>query len=296
MEFLKYLHVERFGTKEVEGIEHGKCYVFPKLDGTNASVWWNPNKGIRAGSRGRELSDEKDNFNFNSYVNKNRTLVDWMAAHNTFRLFGEYLVPHTFKHYRDDAWRKFYVFDVWDNLNEEFLKFEEYSNLISGIVDYIQPLAIVNNGDLDTFNRLVEKNTYLIKDGHGIGEGVVIKNYDFVNKYDRVTWAKIVRNEFKEDNSKIFGVPEVVGKKKVEQEIVAEFVTEALVSKTRAKIEAETTDRKTLIPRLLHTVYYELIKEEAWEFVKKHGNPVIDFKVLQKLCTIQVKNYSKDLF
>ena len=39
MEFLKYQHVERVGTSEVENIELGTCYVFPKIDGTNASIW-----------------------------------------------------------------------------------------------------------------------------------------------------------------------------------------------------------------------------------------------------------------
>lgn len=39
MEFKKYQHVERFGTDETEGINIGKCYVFPKIDGTNSSVW-----------------------------------------------------------------------------------------------------------------------------------------------------------------------------------------------------------------------------------------------------------------
>ena len=45
MEFKKYQHVERFGNIEVEGIELGKCYIFPKIDGTNASIWINE-KGI----------------------------------------------------------------------------------------------------------------------------------------------------------------------------------------------------------------------------------------------------------
>ena len=32
MEFRKYQHIERFGTMEVDGIEIGTCYVFPKID------------------------------------------------------------------------------------------------------------------------------------------------------------------------------------------------------------------------------------------------------------------------
>ena len=39
--FHKYMHLERFGTDEVDGIEFGQTYVFPKLDGTNGQVWLN---------------------------------------------------------------------------------------------------------------------------------------------------------------------------------------------------------------------------------------------------------------
>ena len=34
--FLKYMHLERYGNEEVDGIEQGTTYVFPELDGTNA--------------------------------------------------------------------------------------------------------------------------------------------------------------------------------------------------------------------------------------------------------------------
>lgn len=61
MEFKKYQHLERFGNDEVEGIELGKLYIFPKLDGTNAQVWLDDEGNIKAGSRNRELTLEKDN-------------------------------------------------------------------------------------------------------------------------------------------------------------------------------------------------------------------------------------------
>lgn len=31
MSFIKYQHLERYGNTEVEGIEVGTCYVFPKI-------------------------------------------------------------------------------------------------------------------------------------------------------------------------------------------------------------------------------------------------------------------------
>ena len=72
MEFQKYQHIERFGTDEVDGIELGECYVFPKIDGTNSSVWLEDGQ-IKAGSRNRELTLENDNAGFyNSVINDER--------------------------------------------------------------------------------------------------------------------------------------------------------------------------------------------------------------------------------
>ena len=36
---------------------------------------------------------------------------------------------------------------------------------------------------LENIEKCLEENKYLIKDGEGCGEGVVIKNYDFINKF-----------------------------------------------------------------------------------------------------------------
>lgn len=61
--FIKYQHIERIGTSEVEGILDGDCYVFPKLDGTNASIWMDDAE-LCCGSRNRQLSLENDNGGF----------------------------------------------------------------------------------------------------------------------------------------------------------------------------------------------------------------------------------------
>ena len=39
MEFTKYQHIEKLGNRETEGLLDGMCYIFYKIDGTNASVW-----------------------------------------------------------------------------------------------------------------------------------------------------------------------------------------------------------------------------------------------------------------
>ena len=50
------------------------------------------------------------------------------------------------------------------------------------------------------------------------------------------------------------------------------------------------------IPRLLHTVFYDLINEELWNIIKKHKNPKIDFAYLQRLTITKVKEMRKDIF
>lgn len=41
---IKYMHVEKFGSDEVAGIEKQKSYIFPKIDGTNGVIWYDENK------------------------------------------------------------------------------------------------------------------------------------------------------------------------------------------------------------------------------------------------------------
>ena len=35
MQYRSYQHIEKLGRDEVEGILNGKCYIQPKIDGTN---------------------------------------------------------------------------------------------------------------------------------------------------------------------------------------------------------------------------------------------------------------------
>ena len=58
----------------------------------------------------------------------------------------------------------------------------------------------------------------------------------------------------------------------------------------------ESKYRKELIPRLLQTVFYDLLTEETYEFVKKHKDPTINFKRLRQACIKTVKQHASDLF
>lgn len=295
MEFLKYQHIERFGTTEVDGIELGTCYVFPKIDGTNSSVWLDENGQIKAGSRNRELTLDNDNAGFYAEILKDENIKRLLNDYPAFRIYGEFLVPHTLKTYNKDAWRKFYVFDI--TFGENYCHYEAYKDVLEKYgIEYIPPICIIENPTYEQLINQLDKATYLVEDDKGTGEGIVIKNYNFVNKYGRVTWAKIVTNDFKAKKAKCKPT-EHKGAKMVEEEIVEKYVTDVLVEKEYSKIVNDNNGWTSKnIPQLLNTVYYCFIKEEFWESLKTFKNPTINFKTLQHFCTQKVKQIKPELF
>jgi hypothetical protein len=298
MEFRAYQHIEKYGTSEVEGIELGRCFIFSKIDGTNSSLWLDSGE-LKAGSRTRELTLEKDNADFYQWALKQENLIRFLKDHPDHRLYGEWLVPHSLKTYKDDAWRRFYVFDVTQETegSYRYLSYDEYKPLMEEYnIDYIPPISIITNPSYEKLIHQLESSSFMIQDGKGNGEGIVIKRYDYVNKYGRTTWAKIVSTEFKEKHSKTMGPPEMKGKSMVEQEIVDKHLTQHMCEKVYAKIDTEVGWTSKCIPRLLNTVYYDLVREEAWNFVKDHRNPVINFKTLQSITFAKVKEYLPNLF
>lgn len=295
--FVKYQHVERFGNEEVEGIELGQVHIFPKIDGTNGTLWWEDD-ALHGGSRNREVTIENDNQGFFASVSQDERYFDYFKKHPDHRLYGEWLVPHTIKSYRDTAWKHFYIFDVVKDTEygPEYLTYETYKPLLEECgIDFVPLLCTMKNGSYEQLVNQLEKNTYLMQDGAGSGEGIVLKNYSYKNKFGRTTWAKIVKAEFRENLSLTMGVPDLNGKKMAEEEIVDKWCTEALIEKEYAKIASDGWSSKK-IPQLLGVVYHALITEEIWNILKDLKSPTINFKTLNHLVIGKIKEVKKDLF
>lgn len=203
--------------------------------------------------------------------------------------------PHSLKTYRDDAWRNFYVFDVFDDETDQFVPIVEYMDKLKAYdIEFVPLLAIVDNPTEEYLRGYLERNTYLIKDGAGVGEGIVIKRYDFRNKYGRTTWGKLVRNEFKEKNAQEFGVPNVKLKQSDEAQFAAQYVTRGRIDKELAKI-GDWNSR--MIPQLFGIVYHDLVTEELWDYLKSKKNKVtIDFNSLYQHVIARIKSECPELF
>jgi hypothetical protein len=319
-QFRRYDHLERLGHVETRHIEEGRVYVFPKLDGTNASVWLDESGRLQCGSRNRVLSIENDNAGFCAWANsddpKAVALRAWLGTNTGVVVYGEWLVPHTVKTYRADVWKRLWIFDVWDRSAGRYVNFDLYApSMVADGLDVIEPLCVIANPSVNQLIAQAETNSYLVQDGAGVGEGIVLKRYDWSNDYGRQPWAKLVRNEFKEQNRRAFGTTEKQGEFQVEVAIADEFCTATLVGKTRAKVVTavashhgidltapnaqqlvEASFRHNVIPQLLGRVWNDLITEDLWAAIKKHRNPVIDFSKLHRLVTSKTKSLAGDLF
>ena len=271
---------------------------------SNSSIFLGDDGLVHAGSRKRELGVEsdKDNAGFYKWVLTQDNLCQFVKDNPHLRLFGEWLVPHTLRTYRDDAWHKLYVFDVYDHNQDRFLTYEEYKPMLEEYnIEYIPCLWKINNPTVDMLLDLLPKNTYLIKDGEGFGEGIVVKNYDYVNKYGRVVWGKIVANEFRDTKAKISKLNAMEGQVSIEETIINKCCTEEFIKKEYHKMliqlenEGKEWDNKC-IPELLGRIWKEFIEEETYEFVKKHKLPTINFRTLNGLCTRKIKNTLTEIF
>lgn len=294
-----YPHLVRYGTQETSGIEDGECFIFSKVDGTNASARLEINLSkteVIAGSRKRLLTIHDDNQGFCKWLLNQDNIKEFLLEYPDYILYGEWLKRHTIKTYKDDAWNKFYVFDVFDRKQNKFIHYNDYVGLLEDYkIEYIPVECVISNPTIDKLKILsTTKSNFLIKEGEGHGEGIVIKNYDYVNKYGRTTWAKIVNDEFIK-NSKSRSNLTLVDMT-IEENIINAYCTEAFIRKEYSKLLAMYDNKfeKKYIKELLGRVYYEFIKEEAYIFIPGLRNPKIDFRVLQNLLIQKVKEVLKD--
>lgn len=275
----RYQHIERLGSNEIQGLLQGKVFVQTKIDGANLSVWTDPENGLTVASRNLIVFKKGARVNsFNGAINYILNHPGIIEVSKKYILRGEWLTPHTIV-YNKDAYKKFYIFDVQEYTTEKYLTPDEYIPILKDAgIEWIASRTY-DSPKLSELMEIVEgEDIYGAKQK----EGIVIKNFNFVNNYGRVVWGKIVHSEFKESNKLKFGAT-----KKDPQEIrfISRYITEDFVLKTIHKIkeEVETLEIKQM-PRILQTVWYDVFREELWDFVKKEKVESFDFKLAYHLC------------
>ena len=292
MQFRKYEKIYRLGKDETIGILKGTVNITEKLDGANVSVWLGDGGEIRVGSRNNDLTANGNEFNGAvHYVNAHPGIKDFFKHHPSSRLYGEWLVRHTLA-YNETAYKKFYIFDILrpDGLyipqEAVQLKCKEFG------LDSVPDLGTFENPTLQELTRLVEgqKSVYGEK-----REGIVIRNPEFINQFGDKCNAKLVSEGFMEDNGIVFGGNNKYSEAYWEQYISNKYIDVARVKKVMNKVQPEINEKLDMkhIPRIIGTVYHDLITEEAWDIANKAKK--IDYDTLKRICSKKVKQVYCDI-
>ena len=312
MVFIRYQHVERIDADEVRGLLDGVCHVFPKMDGSNMCAYTEDGE-VRTMSRNREIRSPEP---FAVFVEGHENIGRFLRDFPGIRLYGEWMVPHTVRSYRPDVWNRWFVFDVtaedvdavyaWGDGNElrcagrQYIPYEEYAPILDAYgIEYIPPLAVIENPDVSELGRIADEgNTWMVADGAGCGEGVVVKRYGFVNVYGRTAWAKVLNRSFSvfKVASRGSRCEEKRDGTTTEHEIALRYVTQDLVDKEYSRITAEGGQSGSVPGRLLSTVWHCVVTECMWDAVKRYKSPTVDFKLLRRECELRTKAIRPEVF
>ena len=286
--FKEYTKIHRLGSEENDGILFGKCYIQEKIDGANTSIWIE-NGEVRCASRTQLLSG---GFNgFYDYVQKHEGIKKLLTDFPQYRLYGEWLVKHSVP-YHEISYRKWYMFDILSENAEVFMSLDGV-NEVAQKYDIATPqlFEILENPSLDDVQKFVGKTNLGEK-----GEGVVIKNFGFTNKFGRNEYAKIVTQDFKELNAIVFGGNNKYSETYWEMYIVNKYMTLPRIQKIMSKLQSVIEKRLDMehTARIINTAYHDMITEEIWDIQKKVTGS-INFKHLSRLSQRKAAQIYHDL-
>lgn len=259
--FKKYPKIHRLGKEETDGILTGTCYVEEKIDGANTSIWIEDGE-IKTASRSQIVTS---GFNgFVDYVRSNQNINNLLKDNPTFRLYGEWLVRHTIA-YNELAYKKFYLFDIEDNgVRLDTNKVHEYADKYG--IPHPQLFGMFTNATPDQINVFAGKTNLGEK-----GEGIVVKNPTFINKFGELQYAKIVTQEFKEDNGVVFGGNNKHSETYWETWVTNKYMTLERIQKIINKLQPIIDKKLDLehTPRVANTAFHDMLVEEIWD-ISKH--------------------------
>lgn len=303
--FKSYQHIERWNSQDCEGLlDNDNLYIQAKVDSTNCSVWYDG--GVRAGSRKREVTPEKDNAGFANWVlNSEDTeavrLRQFVTLNPNLRIFGEWMGTNKFlgqiKDYTQEAKGHMYIFDVFDDDTETYLDPADWQDMLAAYsLDpwFVKTLAILDNPTIETIAEFAQNNQFLLDNANHPGEGVVIKCYSWRNKYGRQQFGKLVLDEYKQ--AKKVSKKAVLNPGELEMTIVDTYVTDAELAKTIEKVivacDAEQFDYKNgkMMGMYISLAWKDLC-ENCSDWCKKFKMPVVDFAKLKGICQQKARNY-----
>lgn len=294
----------RFGDEltldNIGGFRPGdKIQISEKVDGSNASFRYDvETRTLIAFSRKQILGFGNTLNGFYNYIQSLN--ASEYSDNPNWCIFGEWLVKHTIP-YREECYKHWYVYDVYDVEKEEYLpqlevmKFCDKHNLT-----YVN---VLYDGDFISWEHcktFCGKSAYTETGDNG--EGIVVKNQTNMNsQHPRVPFVlKIINDKFseikKDNHIKKIEDPQKLQAKAHAQEIVDKIVTKNRIEKEIHKmIDEQVLPEKispqdmSVVARILPKRIYDDCMKEEREYVIEAG------EFFGKLCSNQSMKFAKEI-
>lgn len=280
------------------GFEVGDHIVIQeKIDGSNAALVYDlENNKLVAFSRKKELNYDNT---LNGFWNWVQTLnIEPFRKYPDYVFFGEWLVKHTIK-YIQEAYSKFYFYDVYDKENECYLPQSEVKRLSEELnLNYVKTFY---DGDFISWEHC---KSFAGQSDIAVdtGEGVVVKNQSKLNNPNSRTpfVLKIVVDKFseikKDNHRQKVEDPQKLQARAKASDIVDQIVTRNRVQKEIYKMidegilpeKIEPQDMKIVAQNLPKRIYDDCVKEEE-ESVMACG------EYFGKMCGSTVMKHAKSI-
>lgn len=196
-----YPEVYQLGHKLVSNVLNGHVLVEEKVDGSQISFGLDEHLKLRMRSKNKEIDIDNPDGMFKTAV---EFLVKYQSVlHPNWVYRGEYLLKpkhNTLEYYRVPH-NHIIIFDICDGL-ESYLSYSDLCAEAKRIGLEVVPLFA--EGVFTEADILELKDEWLSREsilGGTKVEGVVIKNYNVFTAEKKVAMAKLVRDDFKEQNA-----------------------------------------------------------------------------------------------
>lgn len=282
-EIKKYTDVTRYGKSNTRDVLNEGDYITitEKIDGANASFRLDEDSplGVSCYSRNQLLSETQRLNGFYDWVIENIVPIKDKLNPN-YIYYGEYLIQHKVL-YKPEYYKNFYMFSVWDTsleleqyLSDDVVK-SEANRLGLKTPEYFYEGEYISFEHITSFigksNMTLEPNT---------GEGVVVKNVNYFDKYNRQMFVKLVSEKFAEvQKQKLPKNPNTNNKFK---ELVMSVLTKPRVEKILFKLvddgvlkeDYTIEDMGLILKSLGNKPYEDIMKEESELFSEYDENEI----------------------
>lgn len=297
-EFKKYPKIYRLGSEEVDefmNYDQDKIIIEEKVDGGNGCFWLE-NNVLHVASRNRDLTEQEDKKTFAKQRATLMKILEGKEIDDRYYYYIEWMAPHTIQYTNtpdviglDIRMKRSMEEGMCGLFVTRSKKEKEFERLGIETVPLINITTIQKLRKENVFDLIPQSKYY-----KGKAEGIVLKNYSRKAKQgNHQLFAKVVAEEFKEDNKAVFG-----GIKKTitdTMKIVEQFCTRARVNKKINKLVQE--DNYPLQMDLMKYLPREVVKDILTEEILNIQSIYnwLDFKNMNKLvtkkCVVYLKEY-----